>query len=609
MCGILGAIDRRTASDPADFAAALDLLAHRGPDADGIYDRAPVKLGHRRLSIIDLDPRSNQPFRMGQLTITYNGEIYNYRDVRRDLEAEGVSFQTQSDTEVIVAAFRQDGIDCLERFEGMFAFAIWDGEKNTLTLARDRFGEKPLYYYQDADRFLFASEVPPLEALIGRGRLQTDAEAIGLYFRFSYIPAPHAPYRGMRQLEPGTWLRLDRSQWATHTARYYRLAPRARDIARADAIDELRQRLDDSVRARMAASDVPVATFLSGGVDSSIVSALAADASSLDLHAYSIGFPDDPEFDESSYARLVAERYPAIRHTVVDATEDRLSDFTQKTLSAVGEPYADASLVPTAYLCSHVSEKVVLSGDGADELFAGYGVYAAMRTSARIPRWLKHVARAIPGPRNPVAISNPRLRAAALFRSHMRASPREEYLSWRCYGSEDELRQLGVDTGRDPGDALDPCDLDTLGDLLALDIAFNLPNDMLKKVDLASMAHSLEVRLPYLDRGLAEFALSLPEDFLISGGERKHVLREAFRDRLPESIFTRRKHGFLLPIRRWFRSGRMGEELRSLAQADTSLDRHGVLGFLDEHAKGVRDCSVLLWSCYVYYKWQQRCAR
>lgn len=606
MCGILGGIDRSRSIVRSTIAQALAVMSHRGPDAEAIYEDAPAFLGHRRLSIIDLDSRANQPMRVGSQVISYNGEIYNFRAVRRDLERKGLTFHTESDTEVIASAFRHEGVRCLDRFEGMFAFAIWDEKTHIMTLVRDRFGEKPLLYFQDRDRFLFASEIPPLENLIGRDRLEIDQDAIGLYFQFSFIPSPCAPYRGMRQLEPGTWLQFDTTSWSACSKKYYHLQPRPRAISMENAVAELRQRLTDSVKLRLSAADVPVATFLSGGVDSSIISALAADSLAHGVSAYSIGFSEDPGFDESPYARMVAQRYPEIRHTVVDATESKLLDFTDKTLSALGEPYADSSIIPTAFLCAHVEEKVILGGDAADELFAGYGVYAAMRTSARIPRWLKRIAFALPTVRNPHAISNPQLRGAALIHSHMGATPLDEYLSWRRYVSPEQLSELGIPSAGDPCAAIGEHRLDTLSDLLALDISFNLPNDMLKKVDLASMQHSLEVRLPYLDRHLAEFALSLPEDFLIGDGERKRVLRAAFRDRLPEPIFTRRKQGFLLPIRRWFKSGQMREELLALAEQNEMLNFAVLQRSVLEHEKGQYDHSVLLWTCYVFLKWYGR---
>jgi asparagine synthase (glutamine-hydrolysing) len=615
VCGLLGGVWRNDeAVDAALARRALALIAHRGPDAEGLEIDNGVFLGHRRLSIIDLDPRANQPMRSGALSMVYNGEIYNFCERRAALERRGVVFKTSSDTEVVLQAFALDGIACLESFEGMFALAIWDVRSRKLTLARDRFGEKPMNYFSDPARFLFGSEIPPIQLLAGGDNaLQVDEAALPLYFRFSYLPAPIGPFVGMRQLEPGTSLELDCASWQFAISRYYGLGERLQrsvlpksSLSFDDAKTEIRNRMTNSVNDRMMASDVPVATFLSGGLDSSVIASLASRNGATNVAAYSIGFPNDPEFDESPYARLVARRYPNLDHRVIDVTEDALVGFTEKTLALLGEPYGDASIVPTAFLCSHVEEKVILGGDGADEIFGGYGTYPAMLLSSRIPRWLKSVMIRVPASDNPSAIHSPVLRAAALFHKHLKVSPIDEYLSWRSYATDDQLRGLGLSPDLEHALPLQRRDIRSLQDLLVTDIEFNLPADMLKKVDLASMQHSLEVRLPYLDSGLVEFALSLPAPFLIANGRRKHILREAFRELLPGEILTRRKQGFLLPIRKWMKAGRMREELLALSLRQTTLDSKAIERLADRHRDGKEDLSALLWYCYVYFKWIAR---
>lgn len=613
MCGLLGGVWRDGAGvDEAAARDGLHWLAHRGPDAEGMEVRDGVFLGHRRLSIIDLDPRSNQPMRSGVLSMVYNGEIYNYRELRASLQERGVSFSTDSDTEVVLKAFALDGISCLERLEGMFAFAIWDSQARKLVLGRDKFGEKPLQYFHDVSLFAFGSEFRAVEALAGPERLQVDNSALPLYFRFSYLPAPAAPFVGAHQLEPGCWLEFDIDRWESRKGRYYDLPARlTRSQLKSppsfeSAKLELRKRLTKAVEDRILASDVPVSTFLSGGLDSSVVASLASRTGAKNVTAYSVAFPNDPEFDESGYARLVADRYPNLDHQIINVTEDALADFTDRTLALLGEPYADASLIPTAFVCSHVREKVVLGGDGADEIFAGYGTYSAMEWSARMPFWLKAVLTRIPTVSNPVAIGNPLLRGAALFHKHLRCSATEEYLAWRSYASSTQLDALGVPERVDDKLPIRERPIRSLRDLLVTDIEFNLPADMLKKVDLASMQHSLEVRLPYLDSGLVEFVLNLPAGYLIANGRRKHLLREAFRDLLPPEILGRRKQGFLLPIRKWMRYGRMRDELLELSAAQSVLDVGAIRHFADRHQAGAEDLSPLLWSCYVYLKWQRR---
>ncbi|MDD1529839.1 asparagine synthase (glutamine-hydrolyzing) [Bradyrhizobium sp. WBOS7] len=613
MCGLVGGLwkDPRAQAPAVRCASSLAAIAHRGPDASGEHFEAGLFLGHRRLSIIDLDPRSTQPMHAGPFSVVFNGEIYNYRELRADLEGRGCIFRTDSDTEVLLTAFALDGLDCLNSLEGMFSFAVWDREERRLTLVRDRFGEKPMVYLHDDHRLLFASEIPAIQVLSGSG-LDIDQASLPLFFRFSYLPAPYTPFKGMRQLRPGHWLQLDLDSWEHREGCYYHLPfgshrlGRNREMSFEDAKSELRRRLTSSVRQRFAASDVPVATFLSGGLDSSIVSSIAAQTTGQRIAAYSIGFPNEPEFDESPYAKLLASRYPQLEHHVIDLNEEKLADFTDRTLAHLGEPYADASLIPTAFLCSHVTEKVILGGDGADEIFAGYGTYSAMQWSARMPPWLKALATQLPSIGNPVAINNPVLRGAALFHKNLRRSPMEEYLSWRSYARADQLTALGLANESAHDLPIKERPIRSLHDLLALDIEFNLPADMLKKVDLASMQHGLEVRLPYLDSSLVEFALNLPANFLIMGGRRKHLLRESFRDLLPLEILERRKRGFLLPIRKWMKNGRMRDELVELSAAQNLLDGAAIRRFADRHRSGLEDLSPLLWSCYVYLKWQHR---
>lgn len=608
MCGILGAVGRQVdALSDSALVDALDLICHRGPDAGGAWRGAGIVLGHRRLSIIDLDPRAGQPMARGDLVVAFNGEIYNYRSLKTELSGLGYAFETTSDTEVLLAAWRQWGRACLSRLEGMFAFAIWDKAERCLTLVRDRYGEKPLFWLEQDGQLMFGSEVPPLVRL-REGRLTEDAAAIGLFFLFSYIPAPLGAFRGLRQLEPGCWL-----EWragAVTSGRYYDIRQAVAAVQGSTdyptAVQELRQRVTAAVRLRLETADVPVATLLSGGIDSSIVTTVAAGIYQHPLAAYSLGFPDDPDFDESDYARSVAARLPGIRHHVVAASEGRILDFAQNVFDHLGEPFADASLLPTAFLCSHVEEKVALGGDAADELFAGYGTYPAIVRGTALPALLRRLLVALPRHGHPHAIANPRLRAAALFHYHLRNDPVDSYISWRTYAELGTLARLGIDTTalavvRERIGAASSGDLRSIQEL---DLVFNLPNDMLKKVDYAAMYHSLEIRLPYLDSGLVSWTLGLPDHFRLQGAVRKRILRDAFAADLPEQILSRRKMGFLLPIRRWFRGGRLRDELAALLQQQGRLDTTAVDALLARHAGGAEDNSVLLWALYVYLRWQ-----
>lgn len=615
MCGILGATGKITATtSEMDFLDALDLIRHRGPDGGSVWSELGVRLGHRRLAIIDLAQHADQPMRQGDLVIVFNGEIYNFRELRAELSALGHRFCTNSDTEVLLQAWRQWGADCLIRLEGMFAFALWDGAQRKLYLARDRYGEKPLFVYENKDGIAFASEMPPLIRLT-KGALRESSTATGLFFLYSYIPAPYGALEGISQLEPGCWMEWSAQDGVRHH-RYYSLQSEiALSAARPqasyeDACHTLKTLLRDAVRQRVKTADVPVASLLSGGIDSSIVTILAAKAQTTDepMSVYSLGFPEDPGFDETDFAKAVTATLPNVRHHIVEATEDSVLRFANSVLDRLGEPYADSSILATSLLCSQVQEKVVLGGDAADEIFAGYGIYPAIAAGARIPSLLRKLLGLVPHHKNPPGIHNARLRAAALFHRHLRATPLQSYLSWRSYADMDILCALGIDTSvvTDFATTFERKSTSSLRDIQVLDLAFNLPNDMLKKVDYAAMFQSLEVRLPFLDSKLVHWALGLPDEYRLCGRVRKRILRDAFADILPEMILARGKMGFLLPIRRWFRAGRLRDELDAMLSAQTVLDTKCARRILNEHAAGRADYSVLLWSMYVYLRWLTR---
>lgn len=614
MCGILGVVGPGAESlTDQSLVDALDLLRHRGPDAGAVWRDRNVALGHRRLAIIDLAARAEQPMSRGALKVVFNGEIYNFRSIRRELEQLGHGFITTSDTEVLAAAWQQWGRGCLNRLEGMFAFAIWDGAAQTLTLVRDRFGEKPLFWLRSPAGIMFASEPPPLLRLVGGG-CEIDPAALGLYFSFSYIPAPWGIFKDLRQLPPGSWL-ARRADGVIEEGRYYSVRPTVRAVPTPlrylDAVSELRRRLTEAVRVRLEAADVPVATLLSGGLDSSIITTITATVYDRPLTAYTLGFPNDPEFDESDHARAVAARLPGITHQVVPATEDKILDFSDQVFDRLGEPFADASLLPTSYLCAQIEEKVALGGDAADELFAGYGIYPAIVRGAALPGLLRRLLLGVPRHRNPHAIVHPRLRGAALFHRHLRADPVASYLSWREYAGAEMLRALGLDLSARESirEQIGAVGSGALRDIQEVDMAFNLPNDMLKKVDYAAMYHSLEVRLPYLDSDLVRWVLQLPDDYRLGGGVRKRILRDAFAADLPARILTRRKMGFLLPIRRWFRAGRLRDQLEGLLERQTRFDSATIRGAIDRHVSGAEDNSVLLWALYVYLRWSDNVRR
>lgn len=615
MCGILGLVGSDfDVTGEAAFVDALDLIRHRGPDGGAVWQEPGIWLGHRRLAIVDLAERAEQPMFAGDLAIVFNGEIYNYRALRAQLQEAGHSFKTTSDTEVLLHAWMQWGRECLTRLEGMFAFAVWDRRTRSLTLARDRFGEKPLFVHRRAGGLAFASEMPPLIRL-AKGELTEDTAAIGLFFLYSYIPAPYGAFEGVSQLEPGCWLEWSGAD-GVREGRYYDLRTAVAVAARAPQPDyataamQLREHLTDAVRLRMETADVPVATLLSGGIDSSVITTLAARATGQSLAVYSLGFPEDPGFDETDYARAVAKTLPNVQHHVVEATEERVLGFASQVLDRLGEPFADSSILPTSLLCSQINEKVALGGDAADELFAGYGVYPAILRGAALSAPLRSLLRLLPPHSNPPSIKHATLRAAALFHRHLRDDPLDAYLSWRTYADPSTLASLGIDCSANAAvrNRMGSTFAGSLRDAQSMDLTFNLPNDMLKKVDYAAMVHGLEVRLPFLDSQLVHWALALPDSYRLSGNVRKRILRDAFADILPSQIMARGKMGFLLPIRRWFRNGQLRAELEALLGVQTRFNRARAHELIAEHAAGRVDHSVLLWSLYVYLRWRNRLA-
>jgi len=614
MCGILGVAGSfASKTSDADFLDALDLIRHRGPDSGSIWRDSMVCLGHRRLSIIDLSNSADQPMRLDDLTIIFNGEIYNYRELKYELRALGHSFYTNSDTEVLLKAWQYWGAECLSRLEGMFSIAIWNATKAKLYLARDRFGEKPLYVKEDIDGIGFASEMPPLIRLAGKSIVENRA-AIGLFFQYSYIPAPYGAFEGFSQLEPGCWM-----EWSPFTGiqrhKYYSLKESIAQstikpqLSYTDACISLKSILHDAIRIRIETADVPVATLLSGGIDSSIVTILAARIQNSDkpMSVYSLGFPEDAEFDETDFAKAVTANLPNVDHRIIEATEDNVLDFASNVINRLGEPFADASILPTSLLCSSIEEKVALGGDAADEIFAGYGVYPAILAGASLPSPIRKLISLIPKHQNPTAIRNETLRSAALFHLNLHSTTIKSYLSWRSYAEPKILKDLNIDVSESFSfaKAMEFSTINSLQDLQIIDLEFNLPNDMLKKVDYAGMFQSIEMRLPFLDSKLVHWILGLPDDYRLAGTKRKRILRDAFSDILPERILNRRKMGFLLPIRRWFRSGKLREELEAMLGLQTTLDTKTINILLREHSLGIKDHSVLLWSIYVYLKWQQ----
>jgi asparagine synthase (glutamine-hydrolysing) len=621
MCGICGIVDieGRRPIDRARLERMNDLLVHRGPDGEGTFVTPGVGLGHRRLAIIDI-AGGRQPLfnETGRVAVVFNGEIYNFRELVVDLARRGHHFATRSDTEVIVHAWEEWGQACVERFNGMFAFAVWDADQETLFLARDRIGEKPLYFALTPDGFvLFASELGAISAALSKTPT-LDPEAVEDYFAFGYIPDPKTIYRGISKLPAGYSQLFIRGQPARSPHRYWDVRFDARQPAsEPDAAAELADRLRRSVEMRMIA-DVPLGAFLSGGIDSSSVVSFMSEASPHPVQTCSIGFRDRAA-DESAYARMVANRY-GTDHSLQIAEPDACA-LLDRLAAAYGEPFADSSALPTYLLCGLARQRVTvaLSGDGGDELFAGYLRYAAHlreeRMKRMVPAALRRMLFGTFAAFYPKLDWAPRMvRAKSTFEAlaedqvggYLRAVtilPR--VLRQRIY-SDDFAAELG---GYDAAEVLrghaaragtrDPVALAQY-----LDLKTVLPGGMLVKVDRASMAHSLEVRAPFLDHTLVEWAAGLPRTQKIRRGVGKVLLKRALRARLPPEVIDRAKQGFSPPLAAWLRrelASPLRDAVRSSPLAMSGLFSMPRLRTMaDRHIRGISDYSRALWAVLVF---------
>lgn len=624
MCGICGlaALDGG-AVDAGPLAAMSASLVHRGPDDAGAVVDGPVALAARRLAIIDL-AGGHQPLASedGQVHAVQNGEILNHAALRRELEGAGHRFATRCDTEVLVHLYEERGAAMLDALRGMFALAIWDARERRLLLARDRFGIKPLYWRAADGVLSFASELKALRTMPGfRGEL--DADALEAYFAFNSIPSPMTIFRDVRKLEPGTLLTW-RPGAAPQLRRWCRPAPaQARDVRPEDARElaaELADRLRDSVRAHLV-SDVPVGVWLSGGVDSGLLAALAAQESGERLRTFSIGFRER-SFDELARARAVAARIGSLHHEAVVGPE--AAELLPRIAAAFDEPYADSSALPTDAVSRLTAQhvKVALSGEGGDELFGGYQTYAADMLAPRlapVARLARPLVERIPSSSRRVSLdyrARRFVRAAGL-------PPLERHHGWKEILAPDVRAQLlaPLHAGRIPRDPVDQlrrryaetAGAPRLARLQDVDLAPYLADDLLTKTDRMSMAHSLEVRVPFLDPHVAELALALPSSAKVRGLAKKRLLRSVAATLLPREVARGAKRGFSIPMAAWLRGPLLPMARDLLAPA--ALARGGVLDpapvgrLLDEHVARRDDHSRALWGVLSFVLWQEHAGR
>jgi asparagine synthase (glutamine-hydrolysing) len=613
MCGITGlvAVDGRPLGNAAEVARAMALtLVHRGPDDAGSWASPDgvAGLAHRRLSIIDLSPLGRNPMAWdgGRLQITFNGEIYNFLELRNELERKGYRFRSQTDTEVILAAYDQWNVDCVSRLAGMFAFALWDEPRRRLWLVRDRLGKKPLYYSVWNSVLWFGSELKALTAGDGFPR-DVDPAALRFYLRYGYVPSPHTIYRHARKLPPAHHLILERGQLTI--ARYWDPVSFANDPIRlsdADAESELEARLAQAVRQRRIA-DVPLGAFLSGGIDSSLVAALMQEQSVERVKTFSIRF-ENPEFNEADHAARVAAHLRTDHHEQ-SCTDRELLETVDRLPEMFDEPFADSSAVPT-YLVSRIARRhvtVALSGDGGDELFFGYPRYRYHASGAWVLSLPRPLLRA--GARVASGLPTRRLRRIA---DVLRNDENDRYGSFVTWWSQADVIALTGEPAQVPtfyADARARANLSSIEQPLLLDLVSYLPEDILTKVDRTSMAVSLEVRAPLLDHRVVEFALRLPLRLKRRGGVSKWILRRMLHKRVPPALVERPKMGFGVPLSDFFRGPlrqQTDEFLRASNLEDLGIDPRPVQALWIDFLGGRRHRVDLLWQIHMLIGWSRR---
>ena len=623
MCGICGELRFDGAPvNAARLIAMRDQLVHRGPDSDGVFvsPRASAGLAFRRLRIIDLTPNASQPLpnEDGAVQIVFNGEIYNFKELRNRLTAAGHRFRSQSDTETIVHLYEEKGADAIPDLDGMFAIAIWDERANRLTLARDRAGKKPLFYFCGPRFVAFASE---MKAFFAHPEIamEIDREAVPYYFLHGYVPGPETFYSDVRQLPPGSVMTVD-GPGRTTLRRYWQIEfpveSAVRPIPAADAAAGVRARLTRAVERRLV-SDVPLGAFLSGGLDSTIVVGLMSGLMREPVKTFSIGFDGDASYDETEFARIAARRF-GTEHTEFRVAPSAL-DLIDMLVWHHDGPFGDSSAIPT-YIVSKLARAhvtVALTGDGGDEVFAGYRRFRAAVQSERVPRLAAMAARALFAALPASAHERSRLSDARRFAAALALPIDERVTMWNApfFADLDGMLDPAFVRSIRPIDRLHYIAAErplfegrsTLSRLLHMNFVSYLADDLLVKTDRCTMASSLEARCPFLDRELIEYAAALPDRFKLEGRRLKAILRDAFADLLPPEIVRRGKMGFGVPVGAWFR-GELREYMRDLlltpaARYRTYLSGAFVEDTVRRHLSGEANLGPQLWTLIAFERW------
>ncbi len=610
MCGIAGKIyfEKEREISLNELKKMTDVIYHRGPDDEGHYINNNVGLGFRRLSIIDLhtghQPLANQD---ESLWITFNGEIYNYQELRIDLEKKGYQFKTNTDTEAIVNLYQEYGEKCVDYLRGMFAFVIWDDKQKLLFGARDRFGIKPFHYYMDNEKFVWGSEMKSISACDGIKK-DINLESLDYYFAYSYTPRNQSIFNQIKKLKPGHFFKFSLYKKEKLKIEQYWKVNFDPDYSKSEAYwkEAIYNSLEEAVKMRMI-SDVPLGAFLSGGVDSSTVVALMALNSDKPIKTFSIGFKEE-KYNELQYAKLVADRYQTEHHEFI--VEPESIDLLPDLVKAYDEPFADDSAIPTYYVSKYTREHVTvaLSGDGGDELFAGYSSYDKMRKLYQKKMNAKTLFSGI----------------NKLIPDYMFGKGMSYYLSkdknnigaYFCFWKDYERRKVfqpdlkaklkGYLAENDKLNLLKAMDGDFMSKMQQLDMQTYMVDGILTKVDRASMMNSLEARVPILDHKFAELSFKIPSKFKMNGNIKKYLLKESFRDILPDGVLSHKKQGFAVPLSVWFK-GNLKEfaydTLQNSKYLYNYLNKNYINEVLDNHQKGIRDYSEKIWSLLFLDEW------
>lgn len=611
MCGVLFSYNPALSSFQHinKTRKAIKKLQHRGPDEHNLWSEDDCLLAHTRLSIVDISA-SHQPFESpcGRYILSFNGEIYNYKKLRIQLTSKW-NFRTQGDTEVLLAGIILEGERFIQKLEGMWAFSLWDKIERSLLLCRDRLGKKPLYYNQNKDSLTVSSELPALLSLSDTA-IEEDLDSTADYLRYGFYLPGHTIYQNIKEVMPAHFVRWKPGQTVQQN-NYWQLNTSPTSLSKIQAIDQIQYLIEEAVKKRLIA-DVEIGAFLSGGIDSSMIVAIIRERLGVPLKTFTLGFTEK-SFDESSYAREVSQHYKT------NHFEEILKEWDPNHLNTlisdhVGQPFADPSILPTSMVSQLASKhvKVALSGDGGDELFSGYQRYQArtiLRWYTRLPQPFKksieHLINALPEPTSHHSRSI--LKKAHLFSATIgRLESETPYIAPMFYSNQ-QLAELCPDIahrGHQTVNESEAMKLDDIQEMMYRDALIYLPQDILLKVDRASMAHSLETRAPFLDHKVVEMAFSIPVNWHRSPFSGKKILHESFGKLLPDNIWKRRKQGFGVPLSDWFK-GFLGHELAALNDKhDTPLNKNVVSNLLNTHRQGNKDLNLRLWQLYCYLKWK-----